>query len=241
MSFLTIVKRLITKKPPTCTAVIAAAGLSARCEGEDKLFFAVNGKPVLAYTIETFEKCKLIKEIVIVAHQEKIGDVSRICIKYGFKKVSLIMKGGPTRLESVISGVFAASRKARLIAIHDGARPCVDKAILEETIKKAALCNAAAPGVPITSTVKKVQDGIVAETIDREGLYEIQTPQIFRSELIKAALINAKKKSIDITDDCMAVEILGAQVHIVEGSRRNIKITEPDDFELVKSFLNEAI
>jgi len=239
MSLLSIVKSLKIKKPPTCTAVIAAAGLSARCEGEDKLFFTVNGKPVLAYTVETFEKSKQINEIVIVAHEDKIGIISEICIKYGFKKVSLIMKGGPTRLDSVINGVFAASGKARLIAIHDGARPCLDKRILEETIKKATSYNAAAPGIAITSTVKKAEDGIISETVDRNSLYEIQTPQIFRSELIKAALINAKRKSIDITDDCMAVEILGAQVYIVEGSRRNIKITEPEDFELVKSFLDE--
>jgi len=241
MSLLTIVKSLITKKPPTCTAVIAAAGLSTRCKGEDKLLFAINGKPVLAYTIEAFERSKLIKEIIIVAHEEKIGAISRICIKYGLKKVSLIMKGGPTRLESVINGVFAASRKSQLIAIHDGARPCVDKSIIEEAIKKAALCNAAAPGIAITSTVKKAESGVISETVDRDCLYEIQTPQIFRSELIKAALINAKRKSIDITDDCMAVEILGAQVHIVEGSRRNIKITEKDDLELVKMFLNEEV
>jgi len=142
-------------------------------------------------------------------------------------------------LESVINGVYAASDKARLIAIHDGARPCLDIRILEETINKAALYNAAAPGIAITSTVKKAQDGIISETVDRDSLYEIQTPQIFRSELIKAALISAKRKSIDITDDCMAVEILGAQVYIVEGSRKNIKITKPEDLKLVKSFLNE--
>jgi len=239
MPLFTILKGLIPKKPPTCTVVIAAAGLSARCEGEDKLLYLINGKPVIAYTIEVFETCDYIKEIIIVSHEEKIGLFSDICIKYGFEKVTLIIKGGTTRLESVINGVYAATKKTDLIAIHDGARPCLDKSTLEETIKKAALYNAAAPAVAVTSTVKKATDGIITETVNRDDLYEIQTPQIFKQELIKAALINARKKSIDITDDCLAVEILGANVYIVKGSRRNIKITEPEDFELVKFYLNK--
>jgi len=214
MPLFTILKGLKPKKPPTCTVVIAAAGLSTRCQGEDKLLYAINDKPVIAYTIEAFEKCGYVKEIVIVTHEDKIGVISNICAKYGFNKVSLVIKGGSTRPESVLNGIYAASKKTQLIAIHDGARPCVDKKIVGETIQKAALYNAAAPAVAISSTVKKVEDGMIVETVDRNNLYEIQTPQVFRSELIKAALINAMKKSVDITDDCMAVEILGANVYI---------------------------
>ena len=234
-----MLKSIKPKTPPTCTVVIAAAGISTRCEGEDKLLYAVNGKPVIAYTVEAFEKCKPVNDIIIVAHEDKVDIFGEICVKYGFKKVSLILKGGTTRLGSVLNGVYAASKKARLIAIHDGARPCVDVELINETINKAAMYNAAAPAIAITSTIKKVADGAIVETVDREGLFEIQTPQIFRSELIKAALINADRKSIDITDDCMAVEVIGAKVFITEGSRKNIKITEPEDFELVKSFLNK--
>jgi len=226
------------RKPPTCTAVIAAAGISTRCEGEDKLLYAINGKPIIAYTLEPFEKCNFIKEIIIVVHEDKLEVIGEICKEYRFKKVSLIIKGGSTRLESVINGVYAASKKSRLIAIHDGARPCLDIETLEETIQKAASCNGAAPGIAITSTVKRAVDGKIIETVDREGLYEIQTPQIFKPEIIKAALINAKRKSINVTDDCMAAEIIGAGIYIVEGSKRNIKITEQEDFETVKMFLS---
>jgi len=239
MPLYSILKGLKPKKPPTCTVVIAAAGLSTRCQGEDKLLYAVNIKPVIAYTVEPFEKCRFVKEIIIVTHEDKIGVISNICAQYGFNKVSLVIKGGQTRLDSVINGIFAASKKTDLIAVHDGARPCISNTIIEETIQKAALYNAAAPAIAITSTVKKAVDGIIVETVDRDGLFEIQTPQIFKSELIKAALINARKKSLDITDDCMAVEVLGANVYITEGSCRNIKITEPEDFELIKPFLNE--
>jgi len=239
MSLISIIKDVLPKKPPTCTAVIAAAGISVRCEGEDKLFYTINDKPVLAYTIEPFENSSLINDIIIVAHENRIESIGKLCSDYGFKKVSKVMKGGATRLESVINGVYAVSRKTRLIAIHDGARPCIDVETLEKTINKAATHNAAAPGVSITSTVKKVDDGAITETVNRENLYEIQTPQIFRQEIIKAALTNAVKKSIAVTDDCMAVEMIGFPVYIVEGSRKNIKITDYQDFRIAEALLNE--
>ena len=199
--------------------------------------YAVNGKPVIAYAIEPFEKCKMVNEIIIVAQEDSFERINAMCIKYGFHKVSKIMKGGQTRLESVINGVYAASGKARLIAIHDGARPFLDIDILEKTIQKAATHNAAAPAVAITSTIKRVNSDIIAETVDRDGLFEIQTPQIFRAEIIKAALTNAMKKAIDITDDCSAVEIIGVPVYIVEGSRRNIKITDTEDLLIAEALL----
>jgi len=219
--------------------VIAAAGLSVRCQGEDKIFYTINDKPVLAYTLETFENSTLVDDIIIVAHEERIENISKLCIEYGFNKVSKIMQGGATRIDSVMNGIFAVSGKTSLIAIHDGARPCIDTDTLERTIKKAVTHNAAAPAVSITSTVKKVENDTIIETIDREGLYEIQTPQIFKAEVIKAALTYARKKSIDITDDCMAVETIGIPVYIVEGSRRNIKITDNQDFRIVEALLNE--
>ena len=239
MSLFTFTKSLKPIKPPTCTAVIAAAGVSARCKGEDKLFYTINDKPVLAFTLEVFEQCELVDDIIIVAHEDRLDSIGKLCLEYSFKKVSKVMKGGSTRLESVMNGVFAVSGKARLIAIHDGARPCIDSDVLEKTIHKAGKFNAAAPAVSITSTVKKADDGVILETINREGLYEIQTPQIFRAELIKAALTNVLKKKIDVTDDCMAVEIIGVPVHIVEGSRKNIKITDNQDFRIIEALLNE--
>ena len=238
-SILKSLKSLKKMKPPTCTAVIAAAGISVRCEGEDKLFYTINDKPVLAYTLDAFENCKLVDDIIVVAHEDRMDSISELCLEYGYKKVSKIMKGGASRAESVMNGIFAASAKARLIAIHDGARPCIDERIIEETIHKASMYNAAAPAVAIASTVKKVDGSVITKTIDREGLYEIQTPQIFRVELIKAALTKVIKKSIEITDDCMAVELIGVPVHITEGSRRNIKITDNQDFRIVEALLNE--
>jgi len=240
MSLFSVLKIFKSNKPPACTAVIAAAGTSQRCKGEDKLFYHIDGKPVLAYTIEAFQKCDLVNEIIVVAHEDKIGLVGEMCKEFGYDKVSSVIIGGPTRTESVLFGIYAVSKKARLIAIHDGARPCVDIDVIEKTVKKAAKFNAAAPAVSITSTVKKIERGIIVETVDRDGLFEIQTPQVFRSELIKGALTNVLKKSIDVTDDCMAVELLGAAIYTVEGSRKNIKITDNDDLMIAKSYLADT-
>jgi 2-C-methyl-D-erythritol 4-phosphate cytidylyltransferase len=238
MSLFSLLKNSKQKKPPTCTAVIAAAGTSQRCKGEDKLYYLIDNKPVLAYTLDVFQSCKLIDDIIIVAQEERYKCVSEICSEYGFDKVSKIMKGGLTRSQSVINGIFAASSKAGLIAIHDGGRPCIDPEILERTVIAASLHHAAAPAVSITSTIKKVNEGFISETVSREGLYEIQTPQIFQADIIKAALTNAMNKSIAVTDDCMAVELIGIPVRIVEGSRMNIKITDNNDLKIAEAFLS---
>jgi 2-C-methyl-D-erythritol 4-phosphate cytidylyltransferase len=234
--FSTIANRRL-KKPPACTAVIAAAGVSRRCRGEDKLYHHITGKPVLAHAIGAFQRCALVDEIIIVAREERFGCVEDICTKYGFDKVAKIMKGGKTRPESVYNGVYAASDKARLVAVHDGARPCIDIDTIERTIYAATKHHAAAPAVPVASTVKKVEGMIISETVDREGLYEIQTPQIFKIEVIKAALTHAVNKSVSITDDCMAVEMIGVPVHITEGSRGNIKITDCEDLRIAEALL----
>jgi len=240
MSLFSLLKTINTKKPPTCTAVIAAAGSSQRCKGEDKLFYIINGKPVLVHTISAFQKSKFVDEIVVVVHEDKVEHVSMMCHEFGLDKVSKVIVGGPTRPESVLYGIYAVSRKARLIAIHDGARPCIDVDVIDKTISKAAFYKAAAPAVSITSTVKKVNGEFITETVSREGLFEVQTPQIFKAELIKGALTNVLKKSIDVTDDCMAVEKLGFSIYVVEGSRNNIKITDKHDLKIAEAFLAES-
>jgi len=238
MSLFSIIKAYNkARKPPACTAVIAAAGSSQRCKGEDKLFYLINDKPVLAYTVDVFQQCDNINEIIIVAQESRFEDITAICSKYKFNKVSGIIKGGETRPQSVLNGIYAASKKTTHVAIHDGARPFITDEILKHTIKKASKYHAAAPGVPVASTLKKAESGIIKETVSRDGLYEIQTPQIFRIEILKAALIKAMKNSREITDDCMAVEALGVSIYITEGSRTNIKITDKDDLYIAEALL----
>jgi len=239
MALFNILKLISQKAPPTCSVVIAAAGSSQRCKGEDKLFFIINEKPVLAYSIEAFQTCAFVDEIIVMTRQSQLEKVSQMCREYNFNKVTKVLVGGQTRTHSVFEGVFAVSAKSKLIAIHDGARACIDRQIIERTLDSAAKFHAAAPAVQIVSTLKQVTGEIIDKTVDRSNLVEIQTPQIFRSEIIKAALTNVMKKSIEVTDECTAVEIIGLPVHVVKGSRSNIKITDKEDLEQAEMIISK--
>ena len=237
MAFTSWLRKIRTQSIPPCSAVIAAAGYSQRMGGSDKLYAEIHGMPVLAHTLLAFQACDYIKEIIVVVRDECIDLAIGICEKYGIGKVSKLIIGGPSRLSSVMNGVFAVSDKSELIAIHDGARPCIEQVVIERAIKAAAKHHAAAPAVPVSSTLKKAKGGIVVETVDRDDLFEIQTPQTFKASLIKAALTSASKESIEVTDDCRAVELIGAHVHITEGSRGNIKITTSQDLTIAEAIL----
>ena len=251
MSPFKILSMFTPKKPPVCSAVIAAAGTSQRCKGADKLLYEICGKPVLAHTVQVFQNCDAVQEIVVVTKVEQLTVVSDMCRELGFTKVSKVIVGGSTRTESVLNGVFAVSDKADFIAIHDGARPFIDCGLIKNTLETAVKYHAAAPGVPVISTLKRADKSsirnygtgsraVISETVDRSGLYEIQTPQVFKAVIIKAALTNAVKKQIPLTDDCMAVELIGMPVHIVEGGRRNFKITESDDLKIAEVMLSSG-
>jgi len=243
MSYMSFIRKLLNKltgKAPFCSAVIAAAGSSRRMEGEDKLFIDVFGIPVIVHTLIAFQKCGKVDEIVIVARDEKIERVSKLCLQYNITKATKIMAGGPTRLESVMNGVLAVSNKAQIVAIHDGARPCVSMGIIDTTIAAAIKYHAAAPAVPVISTLKHVKKGMIVSTVDRECIYEIQTPQVFTVEIIKAALTKALDKSLTVTDDCMAAELMGVPARVTEGSRNNIKLTTREDVLVAEAILREA-
>jgi len=206
---------------------------------EDKLLLEVHHAPVLAHTLNVFQESSYIDDIVLVTRSELIPQVTDMCRLYNFTKVKKIIVGGETRLDSVYNGVFSVAANTEVIAIHDGARPCVNDTIIKHTVQAAMIYHAAAPCIPVSSTLKKVKDGLIIETIDRNELYEVQTPQVFSADLIKAALTNVRKKAIEITDDCMAVELLGVPVHATEGSRMNIKITTADDIAFAETILVE--
>ena len=218
-----------------CSAVVAAAGSSARMEGTNKLFAEIGGKPVLALALTALSKCREISEIIVVTRESDLTAVADICSTYGISKISKIITGGKTRLDSVYNGVMQVSPDSKLIAVHDGARPFVTEQIVSAAIEAALKYLAAAPAVPVTSTIKLARDGIVEKTIDRANLYEIQTPQVFIAELLKGALQNAVDRALYITDDCMAVEAIGCRVKLTEGSRENIKLTTAADIKYAEA------
>jgi 2-C-methyl-D-erythritol 4-phosphate cytidylyltransferase len=223
------------EKKAVCSVVVAAAGSSSRMEGTNKLFIEIGAIPVLAHTLTALNKCAEISEIIVVTQPDDISEVARLCSAYRVTKLSKIVGGGQTRLESVYKGVFEVSKESQLIAIHDGARPFITEQIISETIAAALRFSAAAPCVPVTSTIKQAHNGMVEKTIARENLFEVQTPQIFASELIKGALQNAVDRSLYITDDCMAVEALGCPVKLTAGAHDNIKLTTKADIVIAEA------
>lgn len=228
------------KKPsgPRCSAVVPAAGSATRMEGMDKILMNLGDYPVLVRTLRALTDCPYIQEIVVVTREEMIVPVSQLCKDFELDKVTHIVVGGATRTQSVLNGIRETDPSAELIAIHDGARPFVTQAVLEEVILKAAQCAAAAPAIPVTDTVKRASGGVVEATLDRENLFAVQTPQVFEASLIKAALTKAAEDGVTLTDDCAAVERLGMTVCLTRGERENIKLTTPADLDLGLGILN---
>jgi len=219
-----------------CSCVVAAAGSSQRM-GEDKLKIKIGSAPVLAHTLRALQSCDAIDEIIVVTGLEKIEETAELCRTYGILKAAKILAGGATRTESALIGCCAADEKARIICIHDGARPFVTDEVIKEVVHNAILYRAAAPAVPVKDTIKVGENGIITETLDRSSLAAMQTPQAFDADIIKGALTLANESETVYTDDCAAVEALGVKVRLTQGSEENIKITTPLDVEMAKAIL----
>lgn len=223
-----------------CTAVIVAAGSSSRFGVEDKLLAPLAGAPVLAYCLRTFDRCEYIKDIVVVAESGNIERIAELVEAYGINKVSRVVCGGATRLESALAGVSETERGCGLIAIHDGARPLVTDKMIRDVIENAKVYKAAIPALHIRDTVKEAGGGMVKRTVDRSSLYSVQTPQVFERDVINAALSKAFNENLPITDDSSAVEAIGKRVRLCDGDEHNIKITTPLDLKLAELIIKEG-
>jgi len=189
------------------------------------------------HTLRAFHNSPMIQEIILVTREEVMTDMARLCKIHGFTKVSVVVAGGASRAMSSYAGVMAASEKAGIIAIHDGARPLVTEKIIQDAIWKAYRYTSAVPAIPVKDTIKKAEKGIVTETPKRDDLFAVQTPQCFHADLIRAALADAVKNAPEVTDDCMAVERIGGKIHLTESSEENIKITTPLDLAMAEIIL----
>ena len=222
-------------------AIIVSAGKGHRfMEGKKKQFYLLADKPILAHTLDKFEKCPLIHSILVVVGQEDMDYcLKEIIEKYRYRKVSQIVPGGKRRQESVKNGMDAISKDTDIVVIHDGVRPFVTKEMIEESIQSAVKFQAVVMAMPLKETVKMAQrDGTVLKTLDRESLWQIQTPQAFHANVIKEAYHRATEDGFIGTDDASLVERLGVvKVHILPGSYTNIKITTPEDLMLANLFL----
>lgn len=221
-----------TEQRNTCSAVIVAAGNAQRM-GADKVMLELGCMPVLARTLLAFQNCDAIDEIIVVTRMEKVEEVASLCKKYGVTKVGKVIRGGKTRMESALAGVSEVRSGAKLIAIHDGARPFVTDEVIRRTVDAAAAYMSAVPVIRSTDTLKAInEDGLITGSVDRERTVRIQTPQVFNADLIKGALTKAVSDGLTLTDDCSAIEIMGIKTHTVDGDEDNIKLTTPRDIQL---------
>jgi len=221
-------------------AIIVSAGKGQRfMEGRKKQYFSLRGKPILAHTLDQFDTCPLIRSILLVVGQEDQDYcLKEIIEKFKYRKISQITPGGKRRQDSVKNGLDALSSHSEIIIIHDGVRPFVTKEMIEDSIRAAIRFGAAIIAMPVKDTIKMAHtDGTILKTLDRETLYQAQTPQAFQAPLIREAYSKAMEDNFFGTDDASLVERLGKKVHILPGSYTNIKITTPEDLMLANLIL----
>ncbi len=217
-----------------CSAVVVAAGMSSRMQ-QDKLLLEVDGKSVIARSLEALNSSAAIDEIIIVTRPDRLEEMALIAQEHGIDKLSKVVVGGKTRTESALAGVSEADKKAKVICIHDAARPFVSHEIIAECVHQAVLYYAACPVIPVKDTIRVAEKGVAVMTPDRENTFAVQTPQAFSADIIKAALTAAVRDGKTYTDDCAAVEAMGVKVRVTKGSEDNIKITTPLDIPLAES------
>lgn len=229
-----------------CAAIVLAAGQGKRMgTSVQKQYIELEGKPLIYYSLKTFQESGLIDSVVLVVGEGQVAYAqNEIVLKYGFSKVCAVVEGGKERYDSVWQGLKTVSQEPEVsyIYIHDGARPFVDDEILNrgyETVEQFRACVA---GMPSKDTVKVVDEqGFAINTPERKYVWVIQTPQIFEKSLIMEAYARLmKEEHEDVTDDAMAVErMMKVPVKMFEGSYQNVKITTPEDLATAKVFLRE--
>jgi 2-C-methyl-D-erythritol 4-phosphate cytidylyltransferase len=216
-------------------AIIVAAGAGIRF-GSPKPFAALKGKRILDYCLETFNSHPGIFEMVLVLREtsKKAFFLDR------YEKLKAIATGGERRQDSVFSGFQQISpAETDIVLIHDAARPLVKAELIDSIIKKTKAKGAAIPALPVSDTIKKIDGGRVSRTIDRHGLYSIQTPQGFSCEILSRAFKGNLEDPGMYTDEAALLEKLGQDVFIVPGDPGNLKITVPEDLKIAESFIED--
>lgn len=223
------------------SVIIPAAGQGKRMNASmNKQYLTINGKPVLAYTLDVFEKCSLIKEIILVINKDEFEICRQQVLRpYHYTKVQLV-EGGSTRQQSVYEGLKAVNSKADIVMTHDGARPIIQESVIIKSIYETMKDKATVVGVPAKNTIKVINSGgFVEYTPNRDYLVEIQTPQTFEHQLLRRAHENAIEEGIEGTDDAFLVERLSYPVKVVTGHYTNIKITTPEDLIIAEAIIKE--
>ena len=220
-------------------AIIAAAGQGTRMGGKRaKQFLELAGIPIIIHTLKRFEQCEVIQEIIVVLPAHESAEFLSLADKYGLRKLAKVVPGGITRAESVLRGLRAVREStAEIVAVHDGVRPFVTPEEITRTVEAARVHEAAILVAPVTDTIKEVEREQVERTLNRGQVRRALTPQCFRYSLLCRAYEQADVLDPELTDDSVLVERLGTRVAIVDGSPRNIKITQPQDLAIAEVLL----
>lgn len=223
------------------TAIIAAAGISERFGGATtKQMTNLCGKPVLYHTLRAYEKADCIHEIIIVAKRNEIETWEHLCRDYGLFKVKKIVPGGLTRQESVLNGLEAVDKRSKFVAIADGARCLITPEQITSVCRAAYKYKAATAAHRSTDTVKIANTkGFIDSSPDRNTVWLAQTPQVFQTNLYRAAAYTALKKAYEATDDNSLVEAIRHPIRLVECGSANIKITTREDLPVAEAILRE--
>jgi 2-C-methyl-D-erythritol 4-phosphate cytidylyltransferase len=224
-------------------AIIAAAGQGTRMGGKRaKQFLELAGRPIIIHTIQAFEACEAIQEIIVVLPEADVRDFSAVARPYNLGKVRAVVPGGVARASSVLHGLRAVNaQETNIVAVHDGSRPLVTVAEITRTVEAAEVSGAAILVAPIVDTVKEVREGTVVATVPRNHLRRALTPQCFRYEILRKAYEQVEEVDATHTDESSLVERLGVTVSVVEGSSRNIKVTGPEDLVIAEALLKNVV
>ncbi len=200
--------------------------------GFDKIFAEIGGQPVIRHSIAAFENTRAVNDIIVVARDERICDVNSLIKDAGFMKVKKVVKGGDTRRDSVACALKHVEDDCRFISVHDGARPWITPGQIERVLNCAASNGAAASAHPLTDTLKRANKDLrVEENVSREGMWGMETPQIFRAEILKQAFAKVLTENLQVSDEVSAVQLLGIPVHLVQNDTQNPKVTFPADLQ----------
>jgi 2-C-methyl-D-erythritol 4-phosphate cytidylyltransferase len=220
--------------------------MGTRMGGETpKQFLELDGAPILLHTLRRLAGCEAISEIILATRADEIERLEVRCRQEKFKQTVRVIKGGVSRQESVAAALAHVADDVELVAVHDAVRPFVTREQISRVIDEARKCGAAILGIPAMDTVKEVKRGSLPEdialinsTIPRERVVLAQTPQVFRTKLLKEAFAKAAADGVSASDEAGLVERLGYDVHVVHGTERNIKITKPADMDLARFYLD---
>lgn len=230
----------MTMTMPTASAIIVAGGSGRRFRSETpKQFLSLSGKPLLAHTLAPFQACDRVTRIVLVLPREGFAAARERMEPFLGSKPTDVVPGGESRQASVKEGLSCLDPEPdSLIAVHDGARPLIDAELIASVIERAFEVGGAIAAIPVVETLKEVSEAMAIErTVDRARYYRAQTPQCFRYDLLRRAFEAARGDGFVGTDEAALVERLGATIHVVAGSERNIKVTTSEDLARAEFYL----